>query len=494
MKDSEILHALEHIDADLIEKAATPQKKKHPRLNWVNAVAALLVLAIGLSLFAPELGPSPGLPTDPTQPPTDPIIRPIGQLCNLLSEPVYPEMAAYPNYDDYPDWQDYEAAYNAWRDSQSRQYDQPEGYANSLREFFHTSIRQFLQEEGNATYSPVNTYLALAMLAETASGNSRQQILDLLAVSSVERLRTRVDLLWNAHYCADGQTSLLLANSLWLDDAYSFKEATAELLADRYYASSFSGDLGTVKMNEQLQYWLNENTGGLLKEQAGNVQLEPDAVFALASTVSFTASWKEKFNESNTYEALFHSPKGDVQVPFMHKTLQTHTYFWGENFSAVSLSLTGNNRMWLILPDEGHTVSEILESKEYLQMTLSPSAWQNRKNINIRLSLPKFDVSDQKDLCDGIKAIGVTDIFDYSISDFTSLTDTPELFVSKIDHAVRVAIDEKGCVGAAYTVIMTEPGTAPTDQKIDFTLDRPFLFIVSSQDDLPLFAGIVNDP
>lgn len=494
MKDNEILHALEYIDADLIEKAATPQKKKHPQFYWVNAVAAILVLAIGLSFFAPDFGPSPGLPTDPTQPPTDPIIRPVGQLCNLLAEPVYPEMAAYPNYDDYPDWQDYDAAYNAWRDSQSQQYDQPDRYANSLRDFFHTSIRQFLQGDGNPTYSPISVYLAMAMLAETASGNSRQQILDLFGLSTIEQLRTQVYYMWNAHYCEDGQTSLLLGNSLWLDDAYSFKQATAQLLASHYYASSFSGDLGTVKMNEQLQGWLNENTGGLLKEQANNVQLDPNTVFALASTVHFTASWNEKFYEKNTREAIFHSPEGDVQVPFMHKTMQPHGYYWGENFSAIYLSLTGSNRMWLILPDEGHTVAEILESEEYLQMTLSPSAWKNRKNLKIHLSLPKFDISDQKDLCDGIKAMGVTDIFDYSISDFTPITDTPELFVNKIDHTARVAIDEKGCVGAALTAILLEPGAAPTDQEINFTLDRPFLLIVSSRDNLPLFAGAVNNP
>jgi len=29
---------------------------------------------------------------------------------------------------------------------------------------------------------------------------------------------------------------------------------------------------------------------------------------------------------------------------------------------------------------------------------------------------------------------------------------------------------------------------------MDFVLDRPFLFFITSRDDLPLFAGIVHTP
>ena len=31
-------------------------------------------------------------------------------------------------------------------------------------------------------------------------------------------------------------------------------------------------------------------------------------------------------------------------------------------------------------------------------------------------------------------------------------------------------------------------------EEIDFTVDRPFLFVISSQDNLPLFAGVVTEP
>ncbi len=435
----------------------------------------------------------PVVTAPPTAPPQEPVIVP---LSNLVYAPVYPEMPQYPEMTDSLQGYDFYEAVRGWKANRLIQYQQPDGYADSLTEYFHKSIAQFLQGSGNQVYSPLNVYLATAMLAETTDGSSRQQILDLFGLDNIEQLREQVNHLWNAHYCDDGQTSTLLANSLWLDDAYTFKKRTAKLLADRYYAASFSGDLGTDTMNKQLQSWLNENTGGMLTNQVNNTKLPENSVFALASAVYFTASWEDKFWEGNTKEALFHSAEADREVPFMNQTLYYYDYYWGENFGAVRLELTGDNWMWLILPDEGYTTADILASDEYLQMTLNPADWENKRALEINLSVPKFDVAEQQDLVSGMQAMGVTDVFDDTVSNFTPITDEPYLIVGKIDHAARVKIDEEGCEGAAYTVIMSFPTGAPRPEvkEIDFVLDRPFMFMVSSQDGLPLFAGIVNEP
>lgn len=474
MKDSETLHALEYIDADLIEAAEAAPKRHPARPYWFAAIAAVVVLAICIgSVFGGNSA----------------------MLVHQVAAAAYPEMAQKPDYPDYLSDDSYYTAYNAWRESQNRQYDQPEGYADSLTDFFYHSMAQFLQGDGNTAYSPVNVYMAMAMLAETTGGNSRQQILDLFGVDTIEQLRQQASHVWNAHYSDDGETTLLLANSLWLDEAYTFHQQTANLLAESYYASSFRGDLGTEALNKALQAWLNDNTGGLLKDQAENVELDPQTVFALASTVYFTAGWESKFSKSNTKDAVFHLSNTDKTVPYMHKTMIGWSYYWSENFTAIYLELTGNNRMWLILPDEGYTTADILSSDDYLRMTLDPGSWENKGSYQINLSLPKFDVVNQMDLIEGMKAMGVTDIFDHTVSDFTPMTDTPMLYVNQINHAARVSIDEEGCRAAAFTVISV-PGAGPPPEldEIDFVLDRPFLFMVSSRDNLPLFAGVVNHP
>ena len=112
----------------------------------------------------------------------------------------------------------------------------------------------------NRAYSPLNVYMALAMLAELTGGESRDQILTLLGHGSIETLRAQANDLWNDHYSNDGATNSILAGSLWLEDGVPFNQDTLNTLAENYYASSFRGDLDSPAMTEALQSWINDQT------------------------------------------------------------------------------------------------------------------------------------------------------------------------------------------------------------------------------------------
>ena len=497
--------ALEHIGDRHLEEAANYYSRSR-RGRWLGAIAAVLAVVIAWGAIWRGLeGQKPALqntvpsiqgttPSDiPT--PSQPVPPNSAELKFLVGQPVYPTLSLCPNYKDYTSYEEYENAKFQWRKTQMELYNQPAGYADSLDSFFARSIPEFLSGEGNRAYSPLNVYLAMAMLAQTTGGESRQQILDLFGVDSIEALQTQAEHVWRAHYRGDGQSSSLLANSIWLDSALLYNADTVQTLAETYFASVFHGDLGTEEANQQLRSWINSQTGGLLEEQANNLSLDPETAFALASTCYFTAGWRSEFSEKDTALATFHCKDFDLTTQFMNQTLFHSTYYWGTDFGAVRLALNGDNAMWLILPDEGKTVEDVLESGEYWQMTQNYGKWENQQELTVNLSLPKFDISTQADLIEGMKNLGVTDIFDPG-ADFSPISDEDELSVNKIDHAVRVAVDEEGVIAASYTVISVEFGAAPSapNDEIDFVLDRPFLFMVTSQDDLPLFTGVVEQP
>ena len=72
--------------------------------------------------------------------------------------------------------------------------------------------------------------------------------------------------------------------------------------------------------------------------------------------------------------------------------------------------------------------------------------------------------------------------------------DIDEIFVSQVEHAARVKIDEEGCEAAAYTVMIACGSAMPPREEVEFTVDRPFLFVITGRDGLPLFIGVVNQP
>ena len=55
--------------------------------------------------------------------------------------------------------------------------------------------------------------------------------------------------------------------------------------------------------------------------------------------------------------------------------------------------------------------------------------------------------------------------------------------------------DEVGEEGAGGGVVVgAEEDPRPLKEEIDFILDRPFLFVLTNRDGLPLFMGVVNAP
>ena len=151
--------------------------------------------------------------------------------------------------------------------------------------------------------------------------------------------------------------------------------------------------------------------------------------------------------------------------------------------------------MWFILPDEGVSVDDLLADSQTMEFILGRSEWENQKYLIVNFSLPKVDVSSQIKLNDGLRNLGITDVFDSSIADFSPLMENADgIAISDSVHAARVMIDEEGCVATAFTVMLDAGSAMPPTDEVDFALDRPFIFVITSADGLPLFVGVVNNP
>lgn len=475
MNSQDIFDGVTDIRDDLIHEAKEASKiqKFWTKKRWMGLVASLLVFVILGGVFL-RFGS--------------------GVNAYAIAQAEYPKMARYPS--GLAQLSD--KAYDAWRedvDAQQRDL----GDISSLQTFFARSSQAFLNgEEGeNQVYSPLNVYMALSMLAQITGGESQEQILTLLGSGSMDDLRRQASDVWNSNYRDDGAVTSILASSLWLDEDVNYDQDTMGILAKDFYASSYQGEMGSPKFNRALQSWLNEQTGGFLEEQAGNIELDKETVLALAATVCFNAKWNSEFLPKDTTPQTFHTPAGDLETDFMHQQ-DDQTYYWGEKFAAISQSFERGGSMWFVLPDEGITPEELLsdrEAREFL-FVADKEEWENQKFLLVNKSIPKFDVSSQFDMEEGLRALGVTDIFDPERSDYTPMTTDVEepIVLSQASHAARVMIDEEGCTAISFTTLPGCGAAQPPDDEVDFVLDRPFLFYVTGDSGLPLFVGIVNNP
>lgn len=475
MKKNDISEAIGAIDEKFISESSPTKKSVNRKaIAWSSIVAAVLVIAVGVgAIFGGG---------------NNPLVIKAHAVC----EAEYPETAQYPKVGLFGVPRD--DGYDAWNESR-RERSKFYGAGKGLEAFFEKSTAEFLSGAGdqNIVYSPLNVYMALAMLAEMTDGESRAQILSLIGANDIDSLREQAHAVWNANYSDDGAVTSILASSLWMNENVDFNEKTLKTLAESYYASSFKGTMGSAEYTKAFQSWLNKQTGGLLKDQVNGLELDPETVLALATTIYYRAKWDGEFSKSTTKTDVFHSASGDVKCDFMHQTQTFGTYYWGDNFSAAAKSIEGSGSMMFILPDEGVTPEQLLSDAQATSLMFPRSAYENRKSIKINMSVPKFDVNSKTDLVKGLKNLGVSDVFSMSKSDFSPLTSDTKMYVNKVDHGARVAIDEEGVVAAAYTAMMLAGSPMPPEDEVDFVLDRPFIFVLTGIDGLPLFVGIVNN-
>lgn len=424
------------------------------------------------------------VPLDPDKP-NVPILTP-HQDPIILSRPLYPEQEQY--------FQG--SSLSQWRSVKDERIKAFKSGIGDIQPFMSLSVSEFFSdsENENLIFSPVNTYISLGMLAETTAQNSRAQLLKLLGENDIYSLRSSSKNLWNCCYRDDGIVTALLGNSLWLDNSFTPKTSVTDVLSENYYVSSLAGNMGDEEYDTLLRSWLNEHTKGLLKNTVTNNYLDPYSAVSVMSTVYFKADWSSAFSR-NTVDRVFHSPNGDITAKFMRKE-HSEILYSGKNFSATRLKFKEGGAMWFILPDEDVSLQSLFSDAEAMDF-ITGKAHEKSGSLSearIRFSLPKFDITTETDLEKDLKKLGITDVFDPLRADFSSLTDE-QIYVKDLNQAVRVRIDEYGCEAAAVNVNDNEwTGGYGSAQVVDLTLNRPFIFVVTSDAGLPLLVGTVNSP
>lgn len=423
---------------------------------------------------------------------------PAQAVFTALKEPTYPTFPQFPQApEDGPD-ADWDAYYNAYDEYYSavmelRSGGIPEGTRFALSDFAAKSTPLALagQEGKNAAYSPVSLWTALAMLVPCAQGDSQAQLLSALGVAGQRELTDQVGRLWKGLYTNDGVSSLILSNSVWLNDAQQgdYVQATLDSLGRDYFAGVYTTPMGTPGADQAITDWISKETGGLIGGDGPVVETKPETLALLASSLYYKAAWMEPFEASQTQTGDFTTAAGDtVSADFMHASLGG-SFLNRDGYQAAALE-TQLGEMFFVLPEEGTAPEELLKDPNFLSSLSSGAA--DVQYGTVEWSVPKFDLSANLDLTDTLKALGVTDLLEADKADLSGLT-TLGAYLSQAQQMAQVSVDEEGVEAAAVTILAVDKNTAEFPEPLFvMNLNRPFLFVLRSQG-VTLFVGVVNE-
>ena len=351
---------------------------------------------------------------------------------------------------------------------------------------------------GNLFFSPYSVASAMAMVYAGASGDTRTQLARALrwdTLGSVDAGFNVIDQALQASGPTSGDATpftLTLANSAWTQTGHPFRQEYLETLARYYGAGVRLADFQAAAEDarQAVNRWVADQTANRIKDllPAGSVSSLTRLV--LANAIYFKGDWETPFAKSDTGPGQFTVASGQSKQATMMRHTGTFAYAAAGDVEALELPYAGNNvSMVVLLPAAGALAA--LEARLEAAIAAVLPALQPRQ---VRLTMPRWEFSSSFDLKAALAQLGAVDLFDADRADLSGMDGARDLYVSGVFHKAFVRVDEKGTEAAAATGVVVGTTAAPVSQ-VEFTLDRPFLFLIRERTTgAVLFAGRVLDP
>lgn len=346
------------------------------------------------------------------------------------------------------------------------------------------------EKTDNWLVSPFSLQCALGMLSNGANGETHDEILYALGLSqySQEEVNAYFKKLIEGLHTVNSAITVKTANSVWGNAGVPLKEDFQKMNIENYSAMVSQLDFSDPSAVDQINAWCNQTTEGLIPSILDEVN--PTATVYLLNSLYFKARWESEFTPEKTQEGDFNTSSGKVVKADFMQTQRMAAYVENEWFTSTSLSYQNDSYvMRLILPQPEISIDQVLQALSESDENL----WKNTILADINLKMPRFTLENKMDLTPTLQALGMKKAFSGG-ADFSSMSDVAT-YISLVQQATRLKVDEEGSEGAAVTVIVSDLMRPLPEEEVDFFLDRPFLFqILEPATGTVLFMGQVGSP
>ncbi len=362
--------------------------------------------------------------------------------------------------------------------------------AEKAAEFAVQLFRACCNKDENTLVSPLSVLAALAMTANGAKGETKEQMENILGMTTDELnefFRSYRNALTNS-----GKNKLSLANSIWFtdDESFTVNRDFLQTNADYYDADAYKARFDGTTLKD-INNWVKSKTDGMIPEILDNIPRE--AVMYLVNALAFEAEWAEPYKSYQVREGNFTLENGlKKKTDFMYST--EHKYIKDDMATGFIKYYSGDKYAFVaLLPDEGATLSDYiasLEGKTVLDIL------ENASDDTVYSSVPKFETEFSAELSDVLKALGMPAAFDGNKADFSGLgtSSNGNIFINRVLHKTYISVTELGTKAGASTVVEMEAGSAFFEEPKEVNLNRPFVYmLIDTEYNLPFFIGAMTD-
>lgn len=365
-----------------------------------------------------------------------------------------------------------------------------EAFAENLLRLGSLLLQKAQEEKAgeNLLISPLSLLTALSMTANGAGGQTLKEMEQLLGGDlSLEELNAYQGA-WYQQLAGREDMILHFANAIWYkeEEGLIIKDSFLQSNVNYYDAAIRKGPFNQETLQE-INQWADLHTNHMIPEILDN--LTPLDVMVLLNALCLEAKWLSPFEETSVNPAgQFAAADGKIRQVSMMGSLEPY-YLADADTRGFSKEYEGGYSFVALLPEEGISIRDYIASLSggKLMQLLS-----HKENTEVRIGLPKFSYDFNEDFSAALIELGMPSAF-YN-ADFSGMTDSYPLVIDKVIHKTHIDVDSAGTRAAAVTaVVMRKNAVATISGQKEVILDRPFVYLILDQNQIPLFMGAVLD-
>ena len=340
---------------------------------------------------------------------------------------------------------------------------------------------QVLDLSSNDVYSPTSLYAALSMLLPATSHNTYTELSDYLSLTDKALLTP----LFNSLNVKNDEFANFLTNSVWLSNQFDdFDQEIIEELKEIYLTSSHAVDFtDTNETGKLITDFVNDQTEGFID----NLEIEPNrsTTVLLLNTLYFKDRWVSEFYEDESINF-----NGQGLVDTIGSMIESPLYYEDDLGQMVSKPFKNGNKMLFIRPKK--SLQEIWSYSQIHDFLINS---EPQFNTSVILRMAEIEVQSKHEyLKELLSESGLSDVMsNYPSLSFHENRDDGQAITSVIQEA-KIKVDKEGAEAAAYTSIEVRETAMPVPETIiEMDLDVPYLMILLSKDNAPLFVVSINE-
>lgn len=370
----------------------------------------------------------------------------------------------------------------------------------SIEILFHTS--KTLKEGDNFIMSPITVWSVLAVIAEGAAGDTRNEINNVLRLSARNKESTRTGFRNITQWLQvnTGTVKLAKINAIFVDkDRLPLPEFT-EVSKNYYQTEMVTLDFkDSVRSANILNQAISNITHGKIPNMVDASYFQ-DSQMVLTSALYFKGQWSMPFNASSTSKMPFYDSKGQ-KIGDVNMMYNRHTYPFSNirelQARVIELPYGNENRlsMLIMLPNPGVSLEDMFSNFKnvnldtfFEELRVSKEEYSDDE---VDCYIPRFKIQSDIDLTNVLKnRLGIQELFDQSRAKLPFMARTP-LYVSKVVHKAEIEVTEEGTEAAGVTVAEFSNRIGV----VQFQANRPFTYmIIEKVTNSIVFGGFYKTP